>query len=257
MRLFVILLLDLGSQVEADVTEVAVISDFVLGDKRDIGRHAESDAAGEGGGLGEEVEVAKGEGEGDFLLALDDNSLVLLVDGGVALADDVTSADVASDLELDAFLGSADLDGVADDGDLAADALELGGGHLDDALVLSVRDTEVLAIDVHKLQVEVGDAGLLGVLEHEGDVVAVVVGLKGDGVVVASALKDLGHGGKVDAKGDVAVGTEMLETFGAEEEGDEGDVGRVHGLEGDAGAGAVEVGVSDEVLHAVHELIYV
>ena len=45
---------------------------------------------------------------------------------------------------------------VADDGEVAADALELGRGHLDDGIVVGLRDAEVFAVDVEELELIVG-----------------------------------------------------------------------------------------------------
>ena len=47
----------------------------------------------------------------------------------------------------------------------------------------------------------------------------------------------------------------MLEAFGSEQEGDERHVAGVHGLEGEAGGGAVEVGVVDEILDRFQHLL--
>jgi hypothetical protein len=93
------------------------------------------------------------------------------------------------------------------------------------------------------------------VFEHESDVVTVVFGLEGDSVFVSSALQDLGHGSKVDAERGVAVSAVAVQTFAAEAQGDESDVTRVHGLEGDATGGAVKVGFVNEVFDTVHDLL--
>ena len=42
-------------------------------------------------------------------------------------------------------------------------------------------------------------------LEHEGDVVRLVLGLDGDDVVVGGAAEDLGHGAQVHAHGQLTV----------------------------------------------------
>lgn len=47
----------------------------------------------------------------------------------------------------------------------------------------------------------------------------------------------------------------MLEALGAEQERDERDVRGVHGLQREAGAGAVEVGVVDQVLDRLQHLL--
>jgi len=47
----------------------------------------------------------------------------------------------------------------------------------------------------------------------------------------------------------------VLEAIGLELHGDEGDVGGVHGLEGNARGRAVEVGLGDEILDGLDELL--
>ena len=100
---------------------------------------------------------------------------------------------------------------------------------LDDALVLCVRDSEVLAVDVHEFELEVRVSRLLGRLEHELNLIAVVLGLERDDVVVAAALEDLGHAAQVDAQGNVAVRAVKLEALGAKEKGNERHVRGIHG----------------------------
>tara|TARA_B110001452_G_scaffold13284_1_gene10969 strand:- start:515 stop:1012 length:498 start_codon:yes stop_codon:yes gene_type:complete len=148
-----------------------------------------------GADLGEEVEVAQREVERDRLLHLDGHLLLLLgVHRRVLPQGHVAGAHLAGDRELDAVLGDGDGDGVAQDGQVAADALELasrpvtkrvgrsvgglamswcpaagdgrGGGcvHLDLALVLGIGDAEVLRVNVHELELEVRDAVLRLVL---------------------------------------------------------------------------------------------
>ena len=57
---------------------------------------------------------------------------------------------------------------VPDAGQVAADAHELGGGHLDDCTVLGVRDAQVLAVNIHQLQLKVADLVLVW-QEREGE----------------------------------------------------------------------------------------
>ena len=56
---------------------------------------------------------------------------------------------------------SRDLTSVPDSRQIPDDALELASRHLDRGLVVSVGDPEVLAVDVHELDVKVGDAVLV------------------------------------------------------------------------------------------------
>lgn len=98
-----LLLIDLGRQVVADV---AHISDGVLDDDGRVGGHAEGHGGAEGGGLGEEVEVAESELQVHGLSHVDDDGLVLLVDHGVVLERDGSSAEVARGGEPNALLGA-------------------------------------------------------------------------------------------------------------------------------------------------------
>lgn len=172
--------------------------------------------------------------------------------------------------------------GITEDGEIAANPLELGGRHPDGGGVLSVGDAENVGLDLEQLQVELGHFVLLCrdeknwpnespflsrrqvrwrggkgtlALKSEGDHAAGVLGPEGDGIVVTGALEDLGHGAQVDAELEAAVAAVVLEALGVEHEGDQRDVARVHGLEGDALGRAVEVGIGDEVLHGLEDLL--
>ena len=61
------------------------------------------------------------------------------------------------------------------------------------------------AVDVHELHLTVGDAVLVGGLEHEGELVANVLGLEGHAVVVVGALEHLGDRREVYSERDVVV----------------------------------------------------
>ncbi len=106
-------LLDLGGQVELEVTHLLVVGvlDGVLDHEGHVLREAEGHGAREGGRLGEEVEVAKSEGQRDRLVEVDDGLLILLgISGRRGLDVDVAAAHVAGDRELDAILASGDDD---------------------------------------------------------------------------------------------------------------------------------------------------
>ncbi len=64
---------------------------------------------------------------------------------------------------------------------------KLSRGHLDDTGVVSLGDAEVLLVQIHQLHLVVGDLLLVGGLEHEGDVVGLVLGLHGDDVIISCA----------------------------------------------------------------------
>ena len=73
---------------------------------------------GEAAGLGEHVEVPACEGEGDGLLHLDGDGLLLLVHVGGLGQLDVAHADVAGSGELDALLGARDHHRLAELGEI-------------------------------------------------------------------------------------------------------------------------------------------
>lgn len=60
---------------------------------------------------------------------------------------------------------------------------------------------------------------------------------------------------EVHAHGEGAIAAEVLEAVGSEEEGNEGHVAGIHGLEGEAGGGAVEVGVRHQILYRFQNLL--
>mmetsp|Transcript_24124 Transcript_24124/g.75398 ORF Transcript_24124/g.75398 Transcript_24124/m.75398 type:complete len:257 (+) Transcript_24124:462-1232(+) len=211
------LVLDLRGEVIADVPE---LGDAVFDHQGHVGREGEDDGVGERGGFGEEVEVPQREVEADRLVHLHlDPVLVLGVHVLVWLNDHVARAHLSRHRELDPLLGDSDGDGVAQDGQVAADALELLGRHLDRALVVGVRDPQVLRVDVHELELKVRDAVGVLVLEHEVHRVAVLVRLESHDVVIVAALEYLAHGAEVDAQRHIAVTPEVVEAVRAQKQG--------------------------------------
>ena len=97
-------LIDLRGEVVPKVTHVA---DRVLNSEWDFLGKAKGDLLRHRGGLGEEVKVAKSEGERHWLLELDE-SLLLLLTGGVLADSDVTGTHVAGDREFDSLLVGGD-----------------------------------------------------------------------------------------------------------------------------------------------------
>ena len=80
----------------------------VLDDDGDVGGQGQGDHGAQGGGLCEEGQVAQGEVQVHGLLHVDDDGVVVLVDGGVVLQHDISGAEVAGGGEADALLGHAD-----------------------------------------------------------------------------------------------------------------------------------------------------
>lgn len=137
---------------------------------------------------------------------------------------------------------------------IPGDLRELGTGHRDGRRVFGVRDTQVLLVNVHELDVVFTQSVALRALEHQVDDVRRILGLEGQDVIVLCAAQDLCEGGEVDTERKVAIAAEGREGLGLEHHGDESDVGVVHGLERDTGVIAVEVAVLDEVFDSVDDL---
>lgn len=114
----------------------------------------------------------------------------------------------------------------------------------------------MLLVNIHKLDVILADPVGGVVLEDEVDDIRRILGLDSENIVVLGGAKDFGKGAEVDAEGNIAIAAEGLEGFRAQEHGDKGNMGVVHGLERDARVIAVEIAVLDEVLDCVDNLGY-
>ena len=77
-----LLVLDLGSEVETNITE---LTDGVLGGEGNVARHREGNGDGERGGLGEGNELSQGDRQGDFLIEIDGGALAPLIRGNKGL----------------------------------------------------------------------------------------------------------------------------------------------------------------------------
>ncbi len=137
---------------------------------------------------------------------------------------------------------------------IGADATELAGRHLDAGRVLGVGNTQMLLVNVHELEVILGNTVVLGALEDKVQAVGGIFGLEGQDVFVLRGAQHLGERGQVDAERDVAVTPEGRESFGLQRHGHQGNMAVIHGLERDAAVIAVKVAVLDQVLNGVDNL---
>jgi len=112
----------------------------------------------------------------------------------------------------------------------------------------------MLLVDVHELEVILGDSVVGLALEHQVENVGRILSLEGQDVIVLGSAEDLGEGGEVNAEGNVAIAAERFKAFCLEQHSDQGDVAVIHGLEGDAAVIAVEVAVLHEVLDRIDDL---
>lgn len=138
--------------------------------------------------------------------------------------------------------------------EISADPLELRAGHVDGSRVLSVRNAQVLLVDVHKLDVVLAQPVAVRALEDHVHNVRCILRLQGQDILILCTAQDLLQRGQVDTEGDVTVAAERREGLGLQHHGHESHMGVVHGLEGDAGVIAVEVAVLDQVLDGVDDL---
>lgn len=153
------------------------------------------------------------------------------------------------------IIGGSKLTRLGESVQVTANTLELHGGHLHGGSVFSLRDSQVLLVNIHKLDIIFAQTVCLGTLEHQVDGIGGVLGLQGEDVFILGGAQDLGQGGQVDTESDVTVTAVGGEALGAEEHGNQSDVGVIHSLEGDAGVIAVEVAVLDQVLNSVDNLL--
>ena len=86
-----------------------------------------------------------------------------------------------------------------------------------------------------------GKEGFTAIFEEEGDARGVFFGLEGDDVVVTGALHDLGQVLDVEAEGHVLEASVSLETLFLEVEGNQGNMGGIHSLDGETSAGDLNV----------------
>lgn len=134
------------------------------------------------------------------------------------------------------------------------DAPELRRRHANSSRILRIGNTQVLLIDIHELQVILAQPIVLAALKNQVEDIRSIFSLDGQDVFVLGSAQDFGKGGEVETESDVAIAAVGGERLGLEHHGDQGDVGVVHGLEGNAGVIAIEVAILDQVLDRIDDL---
>mmetsp|Transcript_9924 Transcript_9924/g.15643 ORF Transcript_9924/g.15643 Transcript_9924/m.15643 type:complete len:208 (-) Transcript_9924:401-1024(-) len=141
-----VFVVDLGRQV---VPHVAVALDGVLHHHGHVRAHAQGDRGAQRRGLGERIQVPQREGQLHGLLHVDRHVVLLLVRRGILLQRDAARAQVALHGKLHPVFVALDCTSLADHREISDDSLELCRGKRDCGLVVCVRNTQVLAVDVH------------------------------------------------------------------------------------------------------------
>mmetsp|Transcript_88626 Transcript_88626/g.250878 ORF Transcript_88626/g.250878 Transcript_88626/m.250878 type:complete len:202 (-) Transcript_88626:305-910(-) len=182
-------LVDLRCQVELQVAVVRALQ-AVPHEQGRVWAKAELHGAAQRRSLGEIDQVAQREC-GSYRLVDGEAHLVLGLLCLAWLQHDVAGAHVALNAEGDALLGGLQLHRLAKLLEVAADLLELRRRQLCDHLVVLLRHLHVLALNLHQLQVEVGDPVVLPALALEAHEVCVVLPAQLQRVVLPAHLQDL------------------------------------------------------------------
>lgn len=102
-------------------------------------------------------------------------------------------------------MGGADITGLGEGHEISANALELGGWHIDRSSVLGIRNTQVLLIDIHEFQVILAQSITLAALEHHVENIWRIICLECQNILILGSAENLCKGGKVDTKSDVTI----------------------------------------------------
>ena len=137
---------------------------------------------------------------------------------------------------------------------IGRDAFELGRRHADGGGVLGIGDAQVFLVNVHELEVVLGDSVIFRTLKDEIQHVGRILGLERQDVLVLRRAQHLGQRRQVDAERDVAITPKGREPLGLKHHRHQRDVAIVHGLQRDAAVIAVEVAVLHEVLDRINDL---
>ena len=113
----------------------------------------------------------------------------------------------------------------------------------------------MLLIDIHKFDIVFAHAIRSVVLKDQVNDIRCVFSLYGEDIVALCRSQNFSERAEIDSKRDVAVTTEGLESFGTQQHGDEGDMGTVHGLQGDSRIVAIKVAVLHQVLDSIDHLV--
>jgi hypothetical protein len=144
--------------------------------------------------------------------------------------------------------------GLRESHQIHADSLEFRGRHGDRSSIFRVWDTQMLLIDVHKLQVILAQPVVFAALEDQVQHIRSILSLDCQDILVLRGTQYFGERCEIHAKGNVAVATVWGEGLCLEHHGDERDVRVVHSLESDTGVIAVEVAILDKILDRIDDL---
>jgi len=136
----------------------------------------------------------------------------------------------------------------------SADSGEFSSTHGDDGVIVSFGDGELFTVDGQQVKVEFRNLITLVAFEDESHGGGVFFGLHGDDIVITSALHDLGEILDVETQGHVLEGSEAGETVFLEVQGNEGDVGGIHSLDGETSTGDIDVDGADQFLDGFDDL---
>lgn len=167
---------------------------------------------GEGRGLDNVVQVLCTKGQVDWLVHVNLDAFVWVVQVCVWFEDDATGPDLAFCLELNGLLGDNDLKRLTHRLEVPGNLGEVRRRHCYRTVVVHVVDRQHVRVDVHQLERELGDSVLLLVLENNQQRVWIVFRNQRQVVFIVTLLQDLAKRLQVETQHHVSVTSELLET---------------------------------------------
>lgn len=89
--------------------------------------------------------------------------------------------------------------------EICADPLELDRGHRDGSGVFGVRDTQVLLVDIHELQIILAQPIAVTALENQIEHIWCILGLERQDIFALGSTKNFRQRCQIDTKGEIAI----------------------------------------------------
>mmetsp|Transcript_2669 Transcript_2669/g.6140 ORF Transcript_2669/g.6140 Transcript_2669/m.6140 type:complete len:268 (-) Transcript_2669:107-910(-) len=240
--LILFILIDLWSQI---ILNMPRLPNRILHHNRHLRTHTQNNRRSQTSRLGKKVEVPQRKRQLHRLIHLNHNLLLILLRSTILTNENVPRPEIARNGEFYSLFGAGDGAGVSEDLEVADDALEFGGGHLDGAFVFGVGDAELFVVNVHEFEFKISNPILSRTLKHQRQRIPLVLRPQRDHIIIPRALQNLAHIRSIEPQRNGTIASKVIESSRAEGHGHEGHVGVVHCLDGDFIVGAVYVGLLD------------
>mmetsp|Transcript_167110 Transcript_167110/g.295877 ORF Transcript_167110/g.295877 Transcript_167110/m.295877 type:complete len:206 (+) Transcript_167110:342-959(+) len=167
---------------------------------------------------------------------------------------DIPGANVALHTEPDTFFACLDLHCLAKLLQVPADLHELSRRQTCKNLVLLLGNLHVLAFDLHEFQVKVSNPIILTTFTLEAHSVSIILPFQLQRIVWAAHLEDLAKRLHIHAKRGSAIALELGEGRFPQQQGNQGHMRAVHGLDLQALLTTIEVHLFAKILHGIYNL---